>query len=369
MRKLLLIVLSAVLLLLVGCTCNTLGSNFPVSGANNSPDTSTLLTNDNIIKKGEPYFSKIILSDVILRAKATDMAAGCPSGDKECQLTRIYRYVADNYDYYGDPQSKQIIQSPYETLDVKGGDCEDLAILLSSLLENVGIKTYLVLTDNHAYALACGVNVTELWPYIKQTFAERYAKEFKSGKTSRAVIKDDKLFITYDYNETFLFKSGYFYYYGGNGSKFSSPIKYLDIDYSVSSTEPLTIYVMPTLDDYQKLLDGKVFVHYPSCHKQDVFKTSGSCTNMGNYGIIVLVNPNKNDDAVLDLGITFSLAYSTDEFTKDKTIYSYTLDNQTCVIADPVGGKSGFPGYDPNVSKGQKIAYDPTVKNYIYLNN
>ena len=46
--------------------------------------------------------------------------------------------------------------------EIGGGDCEDLTILLNSYLENLGIETYLVLTDNHAYTLACDIDPKKL---------------------------------------------------------------------------------------------------------------------------------------------------------------------------------------------------------------
>jgi hypothetical protein len=47
--------------------------------------------------------------------------------------------------YASDPRaSADYVQYPRETLDLKGGDCDDLSVLFSSLLESIGIQTALI---------------------------------------------------------------------------------------------------------------------------------------------------------------------------------------------------------------------------------
>jgi len=47
--------------------------------------------------------------------------------------------------YISDPRIKwDFVQYPSETLKLKGGDCDDLSVLYSSLLESIGIETALV---------------------------------------------------------------------------------------------------------------------------------------------------------------------------------------------------------------------------------
>ena len=53
--------------------------------------------------------------------------------------------------YVSDPRaSTEYVQFPHETINIKGGDCDDLSVCLSSLLESIGIETALVdyKTDN-----------------------------------------------------------------------------------------------------------------------------------------------------------------------------------------------------------------------------
>ncbi|MCK4736216.1 MAG: transglutaminase domain-containing protein, partial [Methanophagales archaeon] len=102
-------------------------------------ESLTDIISDPVIQEVEPCISEVVFDDVNLRKQAASIVSGCPSGDKECQVNRIYRYVVENFDYYSDPRSREFIQSPSETMNIKGGDCEDLTILLMSLLENLGI--------------------------------------------------------------------------------------------------------------------------------------------------------------------------------------------------------------------------------------
>jgi len=49
------------------------------------------------------------------------------------------------------PTIGDYVQLPMETLKKKNGDCEDLAILYSSLLESIGIKTAILVVPGHAF--------------------------------------------------------------------------------------------------------------------------------------------------------------------------------------------------------------------------
>ena len=114
---------------------------------------------DPTVTRANPYIKKIIFNDINLRAYANSIIKDCKSNDIECQINSIYRYIVENYNYISDPIGTELIQSPEETMQIGGGDCEDLTILYMSLLENIGIKTYLVLNKTHAYSLVYDVNI------------------------------------------------------------------------------------------------------------------------------------------------------------------------------------------------------------------
>lgn len=57
----------------------------------------------------------------------------------------IFNNIIKNLTYVSDPRIKwDFVQYPSETLKLKGGDCDDLSVLFSSLLESIGIETALI---------------------------------------------------------------------------------------------------------------------------------------------------------------------------------------------------------------------------------
>ncbi|MCG7847885.1 MAG: transglutaminase-like domain-containing protein [ANME-2 cluster archaeon] len=323
------------------------------------------ITGDPVVKRAEPYISQIVFDDINLRKEAATIVSDCPSGDKECQISEIYRYVVENYSYYSDPRNQEFIQSPYDTMDVQGGDCEDLTILLMSLLENLGIKTYFVITDDHAYCLAYDVDTDNLMQYLEEPLLIQVLQDMNQNGNMEVVLEGGKLYIVEQKLQTFTLKSGYFFYYGGNGSGFSSPIEYMNVKYDISSSQPLTTYVVPSKEDYELLSRNKPFEYYPSCKNQDVIWTSDSCDGLTTYGGLVLKNDNRND-AIVDMDLRFYFYYSPVELFKDQQISYYEIDGKKCVVLDATAGKYGYPGYDANIEE-EKIALDPLTKEYLYL--
>ncbi|MCL7415101.1 MAG: transglutaminase-like domain-containing protein [ANME-2 cluster archaeon] len=323
------------------------------------------ITGDPVVKRAQPYISQVVFDDINLRKEAANIVGNCPSGDKECQITEIYRYVVENYSYYSDPRNQEFIQSPYDTIDVQGGDCEDLTILLMSLLENLGIKTYFVITDDHAYCLAYDVDTENLMQYLEEPLLIQVSQDMSQNGNMKVVMEGGKLYIVEQKKQTFTLKPGYLFYYGGNGSGFSSPIEYMNIKYDISSSQPLTTYIVPSREDYELFSRNKPFEYYPSCKNLDVVWTSDSCDGLTTYGGLVLKNDNKNE-AIVDLDLRFYFSYSPVELFKDQQISYYEIDGKKCIVLDATAGKYGYPGYDANL-EGDKIALDPLTKEYLYL--
>ena len=323
------------------------------------------ITGDPVVKRAQPYISQIVFDDINLRKEAATIVSDCPSGDKECQISGIYRHVIENYSYYSDPRNQEFIQSPYDTMDVQGGDCEDLTILLMSLLENLGIKTYFVITNDHAYCLAYDVDTDNLLQYIEEPLLIQVSQDMSQNGNMEVVMEGGKLFIVEQKLQMVTLKPGYFFYYGGNGSELSSPIEYMNVKYDISSSQPLTTYVVPSREDYELLSMNKPFEYYPSCRNLNVVWTSDSCDSLTTYGGLVLINDNRND-AIVDLDLRFYFYYSPVELFKDHQISYYEIDGKKCIVLDTTAGKYGYPGYDANI-EGEKIALDPLTKEYVYL--
>ncbi len=77
------------------------------------------------------------------------------SKDDELQKTKdILDFVSNEIHYISDPDDGvEHARNPIGTLIAGGGDCEDKTLVLCSMLESVGVKTYMAFTDDHVFAL------------------------------------------------------------------------------------------------------------------------------------------------------------------------------------------------------------------------
>jgi hypothetical protein len=306
------------------------------------------------VRLAKPYIDKIVVDDGELRELASALVQGYP--DKEGKVNAIYRYIVENFIYVADPENTEFIQSPFETLDPKAGDCEDLAILACSLLENIGIRTYLVLTEDHAYALVSGINPDNLWEYSHESLEEQFVEDYN---------------MVSSIDETLQLGAGYVYYYGGDGRVFPIEaatfgdsvvkIESLEIDYSVSTSEPVNIYMLPSKDEFDNLVHRRSFQHYPDCQKQGVYQVQETC-EIPRYGGIAIQNPTSRD-ATVDVEVTFSYKVY---FEGLKVTY-YTLKGEQAIVLELTAGKYGYPGYSPIVEAEREFAIDPITKEYFYL--
>lgn len=75
--------------------------------------------------------------------------------DDEIRKTQaILGFVSNHIHYVSDPgDGLEYIKDPITTLIAGGGDCEDQTLLLCSMLESVGVTTYIAFTDEHVFAL------------------------------------------------------------------------------------------------------------------------------------------------------------------------------------------------------------------------
>lgn len=63
--------------------------------------------------------------------------SGAPSRDTAAQAAALLRFVQTHVYYTNEPGEQ--IQSPWRTLAVRNGDCDDMALLLAAMLESVAI--------------------------------------------------------------------------------------------------------------------------------------------------------------------------------------------------------------------------------------
>ncbi|HII81491.1 MAG TPA: transglutaminase family protein [Methanosarcina sp.] len=114
------------------------------------------------------YFKKINLlvepAEPDVRAKAAETARAYPGAYNIYQVCALFDMVKEDVKYVSDPRENDIWEPANVTLRIGAGDCEDQAILLSSMLEAVGGTTRVYITDKHAFAavyLGNGTDATE----------------------------------------------------------------------------------------------------------------------------------------------------------------------------------------------------------------
>jgi len=100
-------------------------------------------------------YSNYVIVDSEIKGVADRIAIkACNSGETICHAKVMFYFVRDNFEYVSDPTAFEYIKSPHESLVNQGGDCDDASVLLSSLLESVGISTRLVFVPGHVYVEA-----------------------------------------------------------------------------------------------------------------------------------------------------------------------------------------------------------------------
>jgi len=91
-------------------------------------------------------------SEPDVRARAAEIARSYPGAYNIYQVCSLFDMVKEDIEYVSDPRGNDIWEPANVTLRIGAGDCEDQAILLSSMIEAVGGTTRVYLTDNHAFA-------------------------------------------------------------------------------------------------------------------------------------------------------------------------------------------------------------------------
>ncbi len=117
------------------------------------------------------YFAKYVVSTI-----RDDVRSGVP---QNIQYAMAIFEALDQFgiNYVKDPSSAfednvgtasiDFLQFPYQTLMYRGGDCDDLSILVCSLFEAVGIKTAFITIPGHIYmAFDCGLTIEQAQDYF-----------------------------------------------------------------------------------------------------------------------------------------------------------------------------------------------------------
>jgi len=98
-------------------------------------------------------------ADPALRERAVAVAFLTPAHDEVAEIEAVYNFVRDNVRYTKDVVGIETLATPDKTLALRYGDCDDMVVLLATLLESIGYPTRMVIEDysgagwEHVYLL------------------------------------------------------------------------------------------------------------------------------------------------------------------------------------------------------------------------
>ena len=87
-------------------------------------------------------------ADFYVRQKAIDILLECgvPPKDYVGEINALFQWVQRHVRYTKDPFQVEVLHSPRRMLELRAGDCDDMTILLGSLVKSIGHPVRLVLT-------------------------------------------------------------------------------------------------------------------------------------------------------------------------------------------------------------------------------
>lgn len=129
---------------------------------------SPLPSGENIIPAILVGLNEIVThysSNTAVRAAAIYQLKGLDNDDQMGQAIRLHAFVRDNVTYVGDPIEGEFVTSPFQLLagianeQQVFGDCDDHAVLLSAMLQSLGLPSLVVAVKlgadyDHAVSIA-----------------------------------------------------------------------------------------------------------------------------------------------------------------------------------------------------------------------
>jgi hypothetical protein len=78
------------------------------------------------------------------------LARGVPAKDYLGEIKAIFEWVQQAVRYTKDPLDVELLHTPRRMIELRAGDCDDMTILLGSMLESIGHQVRLVLAGPDA---------------------------------------------------------------------------------------------------------------------------------------------------------------------------------------------------------------------------
>lgn len=96
-------------------------------------------------------YKKVILPDnPNIRLLASKITTQSCNQNTLCYAKSFFYFTRNDLNYLGDPPD-EYLESPFETLQLKGADCDGLSIFLANLALAIGIPTRLVFIPGHVF--------------------------------------------------------------------------------------------------------------------------------------------------------------------------------------------------------------------------
>gem|GEM_PF-1480601 len=315
-------------------------------------------SHDLFLEIAAPYLSKLDLNNNEVRTYANEKLTGCNALNTECIVNALYRDVLMNYSCVNLPMDNTTLQTPQQTIASKQGTCEDLSILLCSLLSNIGLNSSLVFTNEHVYAMVSNVDDDALWDASELSLLHHVERLFGQPLFQQ-------YHLTYALPENVLPAYGMIYVGGEEDVTFDNLIDSMTIDYSIHSDLPLRLIVVPSQKEFFALQNNNTENFSYLWEEPNVTNKTGTIPEMFTFGGIILFNENWQN-ATVTLDITFLLHPSFYKTYSKNNITIYDLWGRHAVLLDPSLGDFGFPGYDAAVS-GIKNVINPVNHTYVML--
>jgi transglutaminase-like putative cysteine protease len=130
-----------------------------------------------------------VIVDSEIKAVADRIATiACDSNQKKCQARAMFGFVKQNFEYVSDPTRFEYMKTAKEGIVNGGGDCDDASILLSTLLESIGIPTRFVFVPGHVYVESY---IDNKWYPMDAT-----CNECNFGEIHWKYAEDEKIIVT-----------------------------------------------------------------------------------------------------------------------------------------------------------------------------
>lgn len=281
----------------------------------------------------------IVFADPQVEEWAQVLSDVCDDGDIECKVMAVYNNVTSELKLFNASLMPEGIRSPGQTFTNGGGTNEDLTVLIQSLYENMGLKTYTVSTGDRLYALVCGVDRDQMINYSSMTF---YFYDETKVFTENLTVEPLKM-LPATWPDSF------------------KPTDIIQVHVAFLASEPIDIFYINNQSDMDMFVYDKEPTFFKTCSRINQTVYSGACAVRGNGGLVLMNSGSEPSDVVFSYKIIHEF-WPVDPAEMDFSFYE--LGGRTCVVVDPSLADRGYVGgeltlYEP------KVFFDPLTGRFV----